>query len=322
MNEPGRWTVRPALPPFLRRRPRTAFVLGGGGNLGAVQVGMLRALVEHDIVPDVVLGCSVGAVNGAAFAANPTAAGVAHLEDVWMRVEEYEIMPPSRLPTVVHAARRGPSLHDNDGLRRMVEEGLPVDRIEDLAVPFQCVATSVESATERWFTEGPVVEAVLASAALPIVYPPVEIGGHRYIDGGVLNDVPVSRAVEVGVDRIFVLSVGNLERTFDEPKRPIDVGLTAFWIARQHRYREDLAALPRNIEVTILPSGGFPGKIKFDDFSKSDELLHGAYLASSARLDAAADLEAAQRARPQAAMAAQRLVRPSGEGFRKMLERS
>ena len=206
-----------------RRRPRTAFVLSGGGNLGAIQVGMLRALAERDIVPDVVLGCSVGALNGAGYAAHPTLDGVARLEQHWRETTSHTLMPSSRIPSAVQLLRKGASLHSNEGLRSGLRALLGEDsRIEDLELPFQCVAADVEDAVERWFDQGDLVESILASAALPAVYPPVVIDGRRYIDGGVIDNVPIARAVELGCRTIYVLHVGPHGRPDVEIKRPLD----------------------------------------------------------------------------------------------------
>ncbi|MCB0970099.1 MAG: patatin-like phospholipase family protein, partial [Acidimicrobiales bacterium] len=211
---------------LLRRKPRrTTFVLSGGGNLGALQVGMLRALFEREIVPDLVLGCSVGALNGAAIAADPTSEMVAQLQDLWRGIADHDVMPAGLLPTTLQLARKGDSIHDNANLRKVIADVLPVAHFEELQVPFQCVATALTEGRETWFSEGLLLEPILASAALPAVYPPVRIGGHRYLDGAIVNDVPISRAVSEGSDRIFVLHVGSWDRPRPEPKRPIDMAM-------------------------------------------------------------------------------------------------
>jgi NTE family protein len=279
----------PTLLDRVRRRPvPVAFVLGGGGNLGAVQVGMLRALVEHDIVPDVIVGCSVGAVNGVAFAQDPSLVGVAKLEQLWRTLDGKEIMRSGWVPPAVQVARRGVAIADNEGLRRAVRAALEVERFEDLRVPFECVATDLVGAREVWFSEGPLVDPILASAALPSVYPPVEIDGVRYIDGAVVNDIPVSRAVELGARRLYVLHVGSFDRPLPEPRRPVDMAVQAYWIARRHRFHRDLATLPKGVEAVVLPTGD-PPRIRFDDFTRSRELIDAAYAASAALLDARAE---------------------------------
>jgi NTE family protein len=263
--------------PSLRRRPRTAFVLSGGGNLGAIQVGMLRALVEHDVRPDVVLGCSIGALNGAAFALRPDADGVARLEEHWRSTAGDAVMPSSRIPSAVQLLRKGASLHANDGLRAGIESVLGgVRTFEQLQVPFGCVAVDLDAATERWFHEGPLVEAILASAALPAVYPPVTIDGRRYVDGGVVDNVPISRAVELGCRTIFVLQVGPHGRPDVEIKRPLDGALLAYWVARNSRFARDLANLPSRVEAVVLPPGRRPD-IRYDDFSHTDALIRQGY---------------------------------------------
>lgn len=272
----------------VRRRPApVAFVLGGGGNLGAVQVGMLRALVEHAITPDLVVGCSVGALNGVAFAQEPSLVGVARLEQLWRDIDGRQVMPSGWVPTAVQFARRGIAIHDNDGLRRTIESVVTVERFDQLRVPFQCVATDLDGAREVWFSDGPLVEPILASAALPSVYPPVDIDGVRYIDGAVVNDVPISRAVELGARKLYVLHVGSFDRPLPEPRRPLDIAVQAYWIARRHRFHRDLATLPRDVEAIVLPTGD-PPRIRFDDFTRSRELIDAAYAAASAHLDAAA----------------------------------
>ena len=110
----------PSLRSLTRRKPRVALVLSGGGNLGAIQIGMLRALTEREIVPDVVLGCSVGALNGAAYALAPDPGRASRLEAHWSTTS-YTLMPSSRLPSVVQLIRKGESLHRNDGLRKGLE---------------------------------------------------------------------------------------------------------------------------------------------------------------------------------------------------------
>jgi len=287
----------PTLRERVRRRPASvAFVLGGGGNLGAVQVGMLRALAERGIVPDLIVGSSVGALNGLAFAQEPSLVGVARLEQLWRTIDGREVMPSSWVPTAVQFARRGTAIHDNEGLRRTIEALRLVERFEDLAVRFECVATDLDGAREVWFGSGPLVEPILASAALPSVYPPVVIDGVRYIDGAVVNDIPVSRAVELGARRLYVLHVGSFDRPRPEPRRPLDVAVHAYWIARRHRFHRDLATLPKDVEAVVLPPGD-PPRIRFDDFTRSPELIDAAYAASSAMLDAPSDLDLVRTSR-------------------------
>src|SRR5215213_11944067 len=235
---------------------RTAFVLGGGGGpLGAHEVGMLQALAERGIVPDLVLGTSVGAINGAAFAADPTVQGVERLTAMWSDMQAGDVFSGSLLGRVATLARTRTHLHEAGPLRALLAGGLGDRRIEDLELPFQCVAASIERAGEHWFTDGPVVDAVLASASVPGILPPVEIEGEHFVDGGIVNSIPVNRAVQLSATRIYVLHVGRLDRPLSPPRWPWEVGLVAFEIARRHRVVGDLAALPAGIEAHVLPTG-------------------------------------------------------------------
>jgi NTE family protein len=262
---------------------QVAFVLSGGGNLGALQIGMMRALLEHDIRPDLIVGCSVGAINGAGLAEDPTLAGALRLERLWRALDGKELMPAGWLPNTVAIARRGEAIHENHGLRRHLEQTLTARTFEELAVPFQCVATDVVGVREVWFRSGPLIEPILASAALPAVYPAVEIDGVRYLDGGIVDDVPMSRAVDLGARRLYVLQVGLFSRPRPEPKRPLDVAVQAYWIARHHRFKRELAAMPSDIDVHLLPTGQTP-HMRYNDFTRTSELISLAYEASSAYL--------------------------------------
>lgn len=276
----------------LRRKPRVAFVLSGGGNLGAIQVGMLRALWERDIRADVVLGCSVGALNGAAYAADPSGYGLSQLERVWRSMRSPDVMPSSRIPSALQLVRRGESLYPSTGLRHSIESFLGGrDTFEELQIPFQCVATDVDRAVEHWFTEGPLVEPILASAALPSVYPMVHIGDRRYVDGGVVDNVPLARAVELGAKQIYVLHVGLHGKPNATVRRPLDAALMAYWIGRNHRFARDLAALPRNVKAVVLPPGDRP-ELRYDDFTQTDELMEQGYRGASGHLDDLARAEA------------------------------
>jgi NTE family protein len=215
-----------------------AFVLGGGGVLGAHEVGMLRALAEHGIRPDVVLGTSVGAINGAFFAADPTLAGVERLTELWRAVNLTDRSPGTVLRRVTTLARSGTHLQSLTEMRDRLTAVLPVRTVEELSIPFQCVAASIERAAEHWFDSGPLADVVLASCAVPGILPPVPIGDEHFIDGGIVNSIPVSRAVTLGARRIYVLQVGGGGQ------------------ARRHRFAHDLHALPDDVELHVLPTGG------------------------------------------------------------------
>jgi NTE family protein len=266
--------------------PMTAFVLGGGGNLGAIQVGMLRALISRGVVPDALYGCSVGAINASSLASDPSMAGVDRLAGVWRDLDSDVICPPGRLSGLLLLTRRYRSLQSNEALRRLLESSLTYRRFEETVIPVEVVATSLRTGQERWFTAGEVIPAVLASAALPAVFPPVEIDGERFIDGAVVDNVPISRAVVSGATRVYVLHVGNFDRPRPEPKRPIDALLQSFSIARNYRFQAETRLPPPGVELVVLPSID-PGGVRPNDFGKSGMLVERAYAAASAFLDAA-----------------------------------
>ena len=235
-------------------QPGTAFVLGGGGVLGANEVGMLRALLSAGIRPDLVVGTSVGAVNGAFVAADPTPAAIERLEELWHELAG-RVFAGSVAERVGRAVRTRTHLHGRGPLREMFTAHLPVGRIEDLAVPFQCVAACIERAAEHWFDRGPLLDAVLASAAVPGLLAPVRIGDEHFFDGGLVNSIPVSRAVALGAKTVYVLQVGRVETPLTPPRTPWEVGLVAFEIARRHRFAADMAAIPPGVTVHVLPTG-------------------------------------------------------------------
>lgn len=270
------------------RPPITAFVLSGGAAMGALQVGMLRALIEHRIRPDLVIGCSVGALNGVVVASNPSLGGVGHLQDVWMDLVARDLLPAGFLPSTMQLIRKGEAIQSSEALRSLVAQLLPVKHFEDLEIPFQCVATNIDAAVEHWFHSGDLLNALLASASIPAVFPAVEIDGTRYFDGAVVDDVPVERAVALGATRIFVLQVGGVDRPRPEPRRPLDMAVLAYWIARRHRLLDDLARVPEDVEVVILPHGN-PAPVRYNDLSRSAQLMDIAYRASAEHLDARLD---------------------------------
>jgi len=217
---------------------------------------MLRALAERGLKPDVILGTSVGAINGAFFAADPTLDGVERLSELWRESNWSDRSAGAAVRRLTTLARSGTHLESLGEMRDRLESLLPVGRVEDLEVPFQCVAASIERAAEHWFESGPLADVVLASCAVPGIFPPVPIGDEHFIDGGIVNSIPVSRAVMLGARTIYVLQVGRLEQSLKPPRRPWEVGLVAFEVARRHRFAHDLHSLPPDVELHVLPTGG------------------------------------------------------------------
>jgi NTE family protein len=215
---------------------------------------MLRALMERDVVPDLIVGTSVGALNGAAIAADPSLETVARLQEVWLSLRDDAIFGGSIFAGAANLFRSRTHMHNNQSLRALIANLLP-PTFEDLKVAFACVAACIERASEHWFSTGSLTDAVLASAAVPGVLPPVKINGEHYIDGGIVNSIPISRAVELGATQIYVLQVGRVEAPLEPPRTPLQVGLVAFEIARRHRFSRDLATLPEGVVAHVLPTG-------------------------------------------------------------------
>ena len=229
-------------------------MLGGGGVLGATQVGMLRALLETGRRPDLVVGTSVGAINGAAIAADPSADGVAALAEMWGSLAEAGMFTDTMLARASTLARYRTHLYSPAPLRKLLTTYLPAT-FEDLAVPFQCVAASIERAGAHWFTSGTLADAVMASCAVPGLLPPVVIDGEHFLDGGLVHSIPVGRALTLGATEIFVLHVGRIEQPLRAPRSLWEVCLTSFELARRHRFVEEMAELPPTVRVHVLPSG-------------------------------------------------------------------
>ncbi|HEX6954176.1 MAG TPA: patatin-like phospholipase family protein [Agromyces sp.] len=228
---------------------KVAFVLGGGGVLGAVQVGMLRAVLERGIRPDLVVGTSIGAINGAIVAADVDRS-VLRLDRAWTSSD-------ARVLTTGLGVRPGRAhLMSSGPLLRLLEGALPhVRDFDDLEVEFRCCAASIERAAEHWFAEGPLVPAVLASAALPGVFPAVRIGDEHFVDGGIVNSIPVSEAAAGGATDIYVMQVGRIEFPLTAPRNQFENARVAFEISRRHRFARDTAALPAGTRLHVLPTG-------------------------------------------------------------------
>ncbi len=269
---------------FPSKPVETAIVLGGGGNRGAAQVGMLRALVESGVVPELIVGTSIGAVNGAAFAGSPTIEGVYLAADVWRRIGVNDVFTRGRFHGSWRYLERRPSVFSMDRLRSIVASYLRFEVLEESPVPLLLIATRLDDGREEWFTEGPAVEAIMASAALPGLYPAVEIAGRRYFDGGVLDNVGLSAALACGAKRIYVLLCGKVDAPPPSYSRPFEAMFSAFTLALGSRLRRDLAVVPPAVDVVVVE---LPGAAMFDpqDFSRTDDLLQEGYELARLALD-------------------------------------
>ena len=276
----------------------TAFVLGGGGLLGAHEVGMLRALAEAGITPDLVVGTSIGAINGAFVAADPAGAAD-RLADLWDGEAFRQAFSENLWGRAVRLARSGTHLHSIEPLRHMLAAKLPASDFAELVLPFHCVAASIERASARWFSAGPLVPSILASCAVPGLLPPVKVGDEHFFDGGLVDSIPVGRALALGASTVYVLQVGRIESPLTVPRRPWEVGLVAFEIARRHRFHEEMSELPDGVDVHLLPSGGNPrapdlSQLRYRDKTMVVASIERAYAASQrylAALDGSVELD-------------------------------
>lgn len=267
-------------------------MLGGGGVLGAVEVGMLRALLERGITPDLVLGTSVGALNGAMVARDPSEDVVERMVELWRRAGEgREVYGDRPLRTVRRAVVRRTHLYSSRPLQDRLTEEFGDLTFEDLPVDLQVCAASIERAAEHWFTSGPVVTAVMASAAVPGLFPPQRIGDEHYLDGGIVNSIPLGRAVALGATRVFVLQVGRIDRPLTVPTKPWEVARVSFEVARRHRFHRELDEVPDHVEAHVLPTAGTSARddspLAFRDFSTVLDRIAASYDASRRYLDRA-----------------------------------
>jgi NTE family protein len=266
----------------------TAFVLGGGGLLGAHEVGMLAALSDAGVRPDLIVGTSIGAVNGAFVAADPAKAAD-RLTSLWHGESLRVVFSETLFGRAVRLVRSGTHLHSIEPLQELLADSLPVHDFAGLALPFHCVAASIEDASARWFSTGPLVPAVMASCAVPGLLPPVAIDSYHYFDGGLVDSIPVGRAVSLGASTVYVLHAGRIESPLSVPTRPWEVGLVAFEIARRHRFHEEMSALPPDVRVHVLPTGGDqlpPGlrQFRYRDRNKVSTSIERSYAASASYL--------------------------------------
>ena len=225
---------------------RTAFVLTGGGARGALQVGALRALFERGIQPDLIVGTSIGAWNGVALGLDPSLTGIRRMEEIWRSVNLSQVLlgedrPPRRLlrgadqTLVLKAARRVTqgltSLYGSAGVTMLAERYLQQHTFADLRVPVLVNAASLTTGVRRVFSSGPLGPAVIASSAIPGIFPAITIDDEAYVDGAAIDNVNLDVALEAGAERLFILDIGYVEHPRDELTAD---GTSARWSRSEH----------------------------------------------------------------------------------------
>jgi NTE family protein len=220
------------------------FVLSGGANRGAVQVGMMQALIENGIIPDALVGTSVGALNAAFMGLRPDRERVRELRHRWLQLSTRDIFPGGTLTRMGHLLRQRPYLFSPAALRRLIEDWLPTENLEDLPTPVRIVTTPLTGETAVYHRHGDLARLLLASAAVPAVFPPVELPascGHPglHVDGGVADLVPISGAADLAPTRVFVLDA-SVPARLPRGRTPIDMLVASLGVATRMRPEPDL----------------------------------------------------------------------------------
>ena len=242
---------RSVLRRFLGGGGPVAFVLSGGASLGAIQVGMLRALFEAGVKPDMLVGTSVGAINAAWIAGWPSSEGVAKLAEIWLGLRREDVFP---IGWTAATALFGRSNHlvSNAGLRALLERNLPYERLEDATVPVHVVTSELKSGRAVIMSSGPAVDSVLASCAIPGIFPPVNIGKRELVDGGVANHTSIDAAVRLGASKIYVLPI-SYPWLYEEPTNALGMALQALARMVAQRLEAEVAANRHAAEIIVIP---------------------------------------------------------------------
>lgn len=253
-----------------RLTSRTAFVFAGGGSLGAIQAGALAELVRAGERPDFVVGASVGALNACFYAAHPDSSGVEALQEIWRSLRRRDVFPLT-LRGAMGWLRGGGSLFESAALRGLIARHLPVDNLEDTAIPVHVVASNLSGATVC-LSRGPAIEAVLASSAIPIAFPTVQIGGDHLMDGAIAGNTPILTAAELGATRIIVLQTGYACSMSGPPSGAVARGMHALTLLIANQMERDLKLLEGKVDVHVAPHL-CPLDVSPFDFDQSDALI-------------------------------------------------
>jgi NTE family protein len=263
----------------------TAFVLSGGGSLGANQVGMIRALYEHRIAPDLIVATSIGALNAAFIASRPkTVETTRDLAALWRQNAERRLFKLSPVSFALDLVGRRAYFVTREGMSQVLDELLEFDLLEEAPTPIHVVATDIVTGEDLRLSSGDARTAALASAAVPGILAPIEWEGRVLVDGGVADNTPVRHAVELGAGRVYVLPTGTPSALRERPKGVI--GMAGHWLGLMHEAQSllDIESLRERTELIVLPPP-FPQAVSPADFSHSDELIERSYRAATAWLD-------------------------------------
>jgi NTE family protein len=262
-----------------------AFVLSGGASLGAIQVGMLRALYERAIVPELIVGTSAGAVNGGYIASRPPTPRTADgLAEIWRSLRTFQVFPPSPATALLALAGRRDHLVPNTGLKHLIASYHQFERLEDAPIPLHVIATDIRTGRERRLSRGNAPLAVLASAAIPGVYPAVPFEGDDLVDGGVANNTPISDAAELGASKIYVLPTGITCELPKAPRAAVPMLVHALTLLLNQRLATDIEQFSEAAELIVLPPP-CPHDVLPHDFSRAGWLIEQGYELAKTALD-------------------------------------
>ena len=228
-------------------------MLAGGGSLGAVEVGMLEALVEAGVQADLVVGSSVGAINGAHFAAHPDRDGLERLRRFWTQVRRSDVFPFRPWNGLLSVLSLRNHLVDPGPLRRLLARALPGGDLRDTRLPLHVIATDALTGFETLLSDGSLVEAVLASSAIPGVFPPVERDRRLLMDGGIASNTPIAAAVALGARRVIVLPTGTACRLAEPPASAIGMALQGLTLLIGRQLAVDLERFSSRAELHVIP---------------------------------------------------------------------
>ncbi len=254
------------------KNAKTAFVFAGGGSLGAVQVGMLKAFIETGITPDFLVGSSVGALNATFFASDPTRNGVLRLEQIWLGIKRQNIFPMPPLRTFFGLIQSRKHICSPKPLNKLIRQNFTHQCLEDTELPCSVIATSLFHGHEVIISEGHVVDALLATTAIPGIFPPVNYRDLYLIDGSVTNNTPISAAITQGAKRIFVFPTGICCARKTPPKGLVEMLLQTMSIAITHRLALDIEKFEKAVEIHLLPPL-CPLDVSMFNFTRTKELI-------------------------------------------------
>jgi NTE family protein len=235
---------------------------------------MARALIEAGFIPDVISAVSVGALNGAVLAQDPSVQGVERLEGIWRSADARDLFPGNHLQKAVAALRRRDHICDNAGLQRLIDDNVRVEVFEDLKVPFHVTVAEMMTGTLRVYRTGRLRPVLLATTALPGIFSPVEINGVLMVDGGIGSNIPTGPAVAARSQRLFVLDVSR-PMEHKVPTTPLGMMIHSLNMTRYLGARRDLETA-LDVGAILLPRPESPD-ISFDDTSHSQDLMQSAY---------------------------------------------